>query len=315
MRSKGFTLVEVMVATLLAVLAIGSALGLVARGRGAYRSAESETRLQETASAALDVLGAEIHMAGYLGLAPPGTPVAGSTAIGAAAAEGLGAGGGCVASLATDFGAPVAGADGMLGAAAGVSLVCRASPQGRAVDGADTLVLRHASAAAARPVAGRLQIESSRRSARLLGDGRTALDVAGRVHDVEVGAFYVSADSTSQPGRPSLRRKRLVGGAAPAFQDEELVAGIEDLQVEAIVSAGDGQGFVPRRVSLNAIGAGERVRALTVWVLVRSDVADPAPVALPALTYANRELPAESSRHRRLLATRSFELRNLGPPP
>ena len=137
----------------------------------------------------------------------------------------------------------------------------------------------------------------------------------GRVHDVEVGAFYVSADSTGQPGRPSLRRKRLVGGAAPAFQDEELVAGIEDLQVEAIVSAGDMRDAAPRRVPPDGVGAGERVRALTVWVLVRSDVADPAPVALPALVYANRDLPAETSRHRRLLATRSFELRNAGPPP
>jgi len=313
MRLAGFTLVEIMVATLLAVLAVASAAGVVARGRGTYRSVESQARMEETARAALDLLGAEIHMAGYLGLAPPGTPVAGSTAVGNDAPAGLGADGGCVASLALDFAAPVAGADGALAASQGVPLGCRASPQGRSIAGTDTLVLRHASAIAARPEAGRLQIESTRRSARLLADGTTVLESAGRLHDVETSAFYVSADSTGLAGRPSLRRKRLVGGAAPSFQDEELVTGVEDLQVEAAVQSDDASGVADRHVPLDHIGADARPRALRVWVLVRSDVADPAPVALPALAYANRDLPPESSRYRRLLASRSFELRNAGP--
>ena len=43
--------------------------------------------------------------------------------------------------------------------------------------------------------------------------------------------YYVSRDSTGRRNWPSLRRKRLVGGTRPAFQDEELVSGIADLQV------------------------------------------------------------------------------------
>lgn len=314
MRRAGFTLVEVMVATLLAVLAVASALSVVARGRGTYRSVESQGRMQETARAALDLLAVEIHLAGYLGLAPAGTAVAGSTPVGSAAPLGLGAGGGCVASLALDLASPVGGADGSLAAAPGVPLGCHASPQGRLLAGTDTLVLRHASAEAAPPAAGRLQIESSRRWARLLADGAVTLGSAGRVHDVEVSAFYVSADSTGLAGRPSLRRKRLVGGASPSFQDEELVAGIEDLQVEAAPHGDEADASATRYRPLDDLGPGERVRALRVWVLVRSDVADPAPALLPALTYANRELPPETSRYRRLLASRSFELRNAGPP-
>lgn len=315
MRPAGFTLVEVMVAALLAVLAVASALSVVARGRGTYRTVESQARMEEAASAALDLLGSEIHMAGYLGLAPPGTAVAGSTPVGASAPPGLAATGGCVASLAIDLAVPVGGADGALAASAGVPLGCRASPQGRSVAGADTLVLRHASAAAGRPETGRLQIESSRRTARLLADGTATLGAAGRLHDLEVGVFYVSADSTGLSGHPSLRRKRLVGGSVPSFQDEELVAGIEDLQVEAAVRGNDDtSGATNRYVPLDLIGAAARVRALRIWVLVRSDVADPAPVSLPALAYANRELRAETSRYRRLLASRFFELRNAGPP-
>lgn len=312
MQPSGFTLVEVLVAALLAVLAVASALGVVARGRGTYRSVESQARMQESARAALAMLGNEVHAAGYLGLAAPGTPVLGSTPAGSDAPAGLSAGGGCAASLAIDFSAPVAGMDGVLAVAPGVPLGCRASPQGRSPAGSDTLVLRHASAAAARPEAGRLQVEATRRAARLLSDGATTLGDAGRVHDVEASAFYVSADSTGLSGRPSLRRKRLVGGSAPSFQDEELVAGIEDLQVEATIQAA---GAGVRHVPLDGIGAGVNVLALRIWVLVRSDVADPAPVALPALAYANRELPPETSRYRRLLASRTFQLRNAGAMP
>lgn len=314
MRPGGFTLVEVMVASLLAVLAVASALSVVARGRGAYRSVESQGRVQETARAALDLLAADIHLAGYLGLAPAGTAVTGSTPVGTPAPAGLGAGGGCVASLALDLAHAVSGTDGVLAAAPGVPLGCRASPQGRSAAGADTLVLRHASADAVRPAAGRLQIESTRRAARLLADGTATLGAAGRVHDVEVGAYYVSTDSTGLNGRPSLRRKRLVGGTAPSFQDEELVAGIEDLQVEAVLQGSDTGANSTRYRRLDDIDDGDRVRALRVWVLVRSDVAEPSPVPLPALSYANRELPPETSRYRRLLASRTFELRNAVPP-
>ena len=54
----------------------------------------------------------------------------------------------------------------------------------------------------------------------------TAARVLGanaRRHDLEVSVYYVSSDSTGRRDWPSLRRKRLVGGTRPAFQDEELV--------------------------------------------------------------------------------------------
>lgn len=315
MRLAGFTLVEVLVATLLATLAIASALSLVARGRGTYRAAESQARLQETARAALDLIAAEARMAGYLGLAPPSTTVAGSTAVGIAAPAGLGVGGGCVVSLALDLAAPVAGADAAYAAASGVPLGCRPSPQGRAMPGADTLVLRRAASLRGPADAGRLQIEASRRAARLLADGRATTGPHAAIHDVEVSVFYVSADSTSAAGQPSLRRKRLIGGAAPAFQDEELVPGIEDLQVEAGVPGDSGPPWLAERfVPLDALDRPAAVRALRIWVLARSDLPEAAPIAQPELAYANRWVPAQVSRHRRLLDSRTVQLRNSGAP-
>ena len=106
--AKGFTLVELMIATLLVALGLASSLSLVARGRGAYRSVEARMQLEETARVALDVLSHEIRMAGYLGLAAPGSAVAGSTMIGTDAPPDLVVAGDCVDALALDL------ADGFL---------------------------------------------------------------------------------------------------------------------------------------------------------------------------------------------------------
>ena len=238
--NAGFSLVELMVAAMLVALATGSALTLVAQGRRAHRTAEARARLEETARAALDLLAYEVRNAGYLGLLPPGTPVEGSTPVGQSSPPGLATSDGCVQSLALDLGSPLAGADGAYAAAAGLPVGCPPSPSGRAVAGSDTLVLRRAAVSPSTPSAGRLQLETTRRRGRLLSDGMGHLGPGAAFHDVEVSVFYVSEDSTGSPGRPSLRRKRLIGGASPAFQDEELVAGIGDLQVEAELAPADG---------------------------------------------------------------------------
>lgn len=311
MRSHGFTLVESMIAALLTVLIVASALTLVARGRAAHRSWESRSRLEETAGAALDLLAFEIRMAGFLGLLPPGSPVAGSSAVGAAAPAGLGVAGGCVPSLALDLAMPVAGADGAYAARPGLPVACPPSPSGRVVTGSDTLVLRRAAAEPGSPDAGRLQLESTRRAGRLITDGVPALGDAGRVHDLEVSVLYVSADTSGERGRPSLRRKRLIGGAAPAFQDEELVPGIADLQVEGGVDL-DGDGAEDACVTLDELGPGTRTLSLRLWVLVESDLPEAAALQRPALAYANRTIDASASRYPRLLASRVVELRNTG---
>lgn len=315
-RPAGFTLVEVMVATTLLVLAVASALTLVAHGRRAHRSAEAEARMAENARAALDLLAYEVRMAGYLGRRPPGSSVTGASPVGTAASASLAAGGGCVQSLALDLHAPIAGADGDYAVATGVPLACPPTPGGRTIPASDTLVVRRASTSPAAAATGRLQLESTRRAARLFADGATALGEGAQVHDVEASAFYVSTDSTGQPGYPSLRRKRLVGGAAPAFQDEELVAGVEDLQVEASILAG---GTYPDGVSpflpLGSLPPDARIHAVRLWVLIRSELPEPLSEPLPSLAYSNRTWPVQVARQRRMLASRVVEPRNAGARP
>jgi type IV pilus assembly protein PilW len=313
---RGFTLVEVAIAALLMLLAVASALSLVARGRGAHRSAEVRVRLEETARAALDVLAYEVRLAGYLGPLTPGSPVAGAVRVGDPAPAELAVGGSCVEALALDLAAPLAGADSAYAAMPGMPLGCRPSPQGRAMPDTDTLVIRRASVEPAGLDPGRLQLEVTRRAGRLLSNGQPALGQRAEVHDLDVSAFYVSADSTGAPGHPSLRRKRLVGGAAPAFQDEELVAGVEDLQVEiGVDESGDGNDAADRYWPLHDVPVEARMRSVRIWVVVRSDLGEPLTTELAPLSYANRVLAGGRSRHARLLASRSVEMRNAAVLP
>lgn len=296
-RAAGLTLVEVLVALVLVLVVVAGSLAFVARGREAQRVGESLARLEEQIDAALVVLVEEIRMAGYLGLAAPNTAVVGAAAVGTAEQAGLEVAGSCVSSLAHDLALPVIAIDGAYEAAPGLPLGCRAGPRGRAVIGSDLLILRHAAAEASRPEPGRLQLETNLRSARLATDGRAMLGVGARWHDLEVGAYYVSADSTGRSGWPSLRRKRLVGGTRPAFQDEELVSGIADLQVEiGLDDANDADAAVDR------------------WIPPGGDRMDGVPRALRLQVEAQSDIlePSQPGGGRRKRVTRVVELRNGG---
>ena len=291
----GLTLIEVMVAMLLVLVVIAGSTAFVARGRAAHRTGESLARIEEALDAAFTMLADEIRLAGYLGLAPPGTPVDGSSALGATERPDLAVAGGCGPSLALDLGVPVAAADSAYASAPGIPLGCRASPNGRAAGAADTLVIRHAAHEAALAEAGRLQLETTLRGARLAADGSAVLGPDARRHDLAVSVFYVSRDSTGRRDWPSLRRKRLVGGIRPAFQDEELVSGIADLQIAVgIDDPADADAAVDRWVRPGDPASDGAPRALRIELEARSDVSE-------------RDQPGFNRRKR---AARVVELRN-----
>lgn len=312
MRQQGLTLVEVMVAMLLVLVASAGALAVVARGRAAQRTGESVATLEETTDAAIAILAEELRMAGYLGLTPPGGPVIGSSPAGTAEAAGLEVAGGCGASLAHDVAVAVAAADGAYAITAAVPLRCGAGPDRRVVAGSDTLTVRRASATGAAPDAGRLQMDTHLRGTRLMSDGVARPGGDRRIHDLEVSIFYVSADSTARRGWPSLRRKRLVGGARPAFQDEELVTGVEDLQVEiGLDDSTDPDDAVDRWITPGEPVSGSTPRAVRLWLRARSELPENPPVFYPARAYSNRTLAAGSDRFRHQLSSRVVALRNL----
>jgi hypothetical protein len=299
MRASGLTLVEILVAMVITLAVVAGSTAFVSRGRAAHRTSESLAQLEESLDAAFTLLTDEVRAAGYLGLAPPRAPVPGSSQLGSAERADLAVAGGCGPSLALDLGAPFAAADGDFAAAPGVAIACRPSPDGRAMPGADTLVLRHALAEAGHAQAGRLQLETTLRSAVLAADGVGTLGPGARWHDLEAGVYYVSVDSTGRAGWPSLRRKRLVGGLRPAFQDEELVSGIADLQVAiGLDDPADEDSAVDRWAAPGDL-AGGIPRALRIELEAVSDVAE----------------PGRAGANRRKRASRIVALRNAGGAP
>ena len=299
-RVAGLTLVEILIAMLLVLLVIAGSTAFVTRGRAAHRTSESVAQLEESLDAAFGLLVDEIRLAGYLGLAPPATTVVGSSALGSAERPDLAVSGTCGTSLAHDLHSPLVAVNAAYAAAPGVPLGCRASPNGRAVPLADTLVLRHAAPEQGTAQAGRLQLETTLRAAVLSANGAGALGVGARRHDLEVGVYYVSRDSTGRVDWPSLRRKRLVGGTRPAFQDEELVSGIADLQVTVgLDDPADPDTAVDRWVNPGEPTLGGTPRAIRLELEAQSDI--------PELDQPG------SSRRRRV--ARVIELRNAGAAP
>ena len=134
------------------------------------------------------------------------------------------------------------------------------------------------------------------------------------VHDVIVNAYYVSRDATGRDGLPSLRRKRLVGHASGAtIQDEEVIAGVEDLQVQ--VGTGDAEGTGPvlfADPSDALLGDPlRRVVAVRLWLLVRADSPEPGFVDDKRREFPpGRLAPAPRDAVRRLLVTTTVYLRN-----
>jgi len=299
-RAAGLSLVELLVAMVVVLVVVAGSTAFVTRGRAAHRTSESLAQLEESLDAAFALLVDDVRLAGYLGLTPPGSTVAGSSALGSAERPDLAVSGTCGRSLALDLGTPVAAVDGAYAAAPGIALGCRPSPDGRAAPGTDTLVLRHASAESSRAQSGRLQLETNLRSASLAANGVATLGAGARWHDLEVGAYYVSADSTGRGNWPSLRRKRLVGGTRPAFQDEELVSGISDLQVRiGLDDPADADAAVDRWIAPGEADAGGVPRALRIELEAVSDIAEAG-------------LPGTNRRKR---VARVVELRNGGASP
>ena len=312
MRAHAFALVETLIALTLGLVLLAALVALLATGRQTHGDNEHLARADEAARTALDLLASEARNAGHYGLAWPGTPIAGATPAGQPEPAGLAVGGRCIASLALDVAVPIAAADGGYALDAIHALGCAPGPLGRAVAGGDTLTLRRVATRPSPAANGRLQLESTPGGGRLLADGRREGGAGARLTDVEVGVFYVSADSSLGRRRPSLRRKRLVGGAAPAMQDEELVPGIADLQVEfGLDRRDDGDRAVDAWSSAATVPGDADLRALRLWVLAESDEPDGRPVSTTPLRYANREFTPPDDRRRRVLATTTVWLRNV----
>jgi type IV pilus assembly protein PilW len=336
-RTRGLTLVEMMIAMTIGLVIVAGAFRIYTQSSQSYGIHEAQARLEENARYAYSILEPDLRMAGFWGYAKGVSGIAGSnlqtdpaatTLAGAAASS-------CGTNFGTDLSTPVEGSNN------GYALGC--TPYGgRVMPSADTLTVRRASglpSAVPLTAVGPLRICSTRTAVALVNnaancapDQAQSANSMGTVRDLVVHSYYVARDSANAVGVPTLWRKSLnTVGTVPTFQDEEILAGVEDFQVQLGIDYTGGTGVVQQYVDPVAaagLPVGAQVVAIRLWILVRADVAEPGFVDNRLYVYGNRstqngtvsDLTATNAagmayqpndHYRRLLVSRTVMIRNV----
>ena len=322
---RGFSLVELMVSMAIGLFLLAGAISVLGKGRDLYRTNDAAARLQETARYAMSTIEADLRMANYWGLNsradlvengptldlvnPPAVDPAytlPATLTGYAATINS-----CGAMWAVKLPAYVEGNNNGYGyACQAISNMPAALSDTLTVRRASTTVIAAGSLAAS---AGQIKVQTSRVQGSLFGNGVMPAGYSATLSEtraVVVNGYYVARRSDQDQVTPSLRRKQLafVGGA-PAIQDQEVVPGVEDLQVEFGVDQNNDQNadfFVRPGI---AIPAGRQIVAVRVWLLVRGEDTEASFTDGRTYTYADRVYtPADN--FRRVLVTKTIALRN-----
>jgi Tfp pilus assembly protein PilW len=300
-----------MVSLALGMLLVASFLVVLQRCRSSFAVNESLARQQDAARHALSVLVPDIEHSGFFGFgrAPP---LIGSLPAGIHA---------CGTGFATSLAVPAEGSDNVYRLGADASDCAPTASSGGARAGTDTLTLRHASSSTVAPRAGRLQLYSQSLSLTaspvLFADGNApgVVDAAHDIRDVEVRTYYIANDSVQRPGWPALRVKALTESRGAAqFRDEEILPGVEDLQVEIGVAsfAADGTARLSYVAPDSTRARDGRVVAVRLWLRIRADVTEPGYLDGRSLAYANVVYaPTDAeAKQRRMLIERTVALRN-----
>ncbi|HYJ98898.1 MAG TPA: PilW family protein [Burkholderiaceae bacterium] len=306
-----------MIALALGLALLAAFLVVLQRCRAAFAASESLARVQDGARHALSVLVPDIEHAGFYGFTnQPVAIVTGSLPAGVDA---------CGSRFAVDLGVPAEGSDNAFVPEADARSCAPTASAGGARSGSDTLTLRHASQNTAAPHAGRLQVYSQALFAAgpllLFADGRAPgpVDATHAVRDLEVRTYYIANNSVERAEWPALRVKSLTeSGGAAQFRDEEILPGVEDLQVEFGVARPDADGAarVYYAAPAGALAREGRVVAVRLWLRIRADATEPGFQDDSELNYANTRFtpsPIEA-RQRRILVERTVALRNVPLP-
>ncbi len=311
------TLVELTVAMAIGLFLIGGALYVYSQSKNTYRASDSLARLQETARFALDTLEPDIRLARYWGLnAEPALIDDGGLA--------ASCGGAAVDWALEDLSAAVE-----VRADDSYDLTGCPAFNDAPRDGSDVLVVRHAEPwqGNVEPAAeaSRLQVQTTLTEGRLFNNGIEPLGADASTHNVTVNAYYVSDESSFDSSLPSLRRLTL--GADGDFVDQEVIPGVENLQVQLGVDT-DRDGDVDRYVdgdhplvTVDAAGFDPdgQVVAVRLWLLVATPADDRAWVDQQSYATPDADLgdlvagsDGYPSSYRRLQISKTIFLNNEG---
>jgi type IV pilus assembly protein PilW len=307
--ARGLSLIELMVALVIGLLLIGGAVTVYLQSRNTYRTNDVASRMQEVARYALDVISPDVRLAGFWGLTNrPDSFTNGAGAVG----------GDCGANFSVNVALPIEGRDAEATGGGGYDLACPRAAGINKVTWADVLIVRRGTSDPTALENGRVQIQTNREVAALFSDGaRPAGFGAGdlsETHNLMVGAYYVGEGPTVNGLRQfALRRQTLVGGGAgPKIQDDEIIAGVQDMQVQFGLDV-NGDGTVERYVNpQDAIPAGARIATVQLWLLVVAEEREVGFQDDHVYTYANASQAAAvfHDNRRRVLVSKTIQVRN-----
>ncbi|CAN5285701.1 PilW family protein [soil metagenome] len=298
-RQHGMSLVELMVALTIGTILIIGAVSVYMQSRSSYRVNEAVARLQENGRFALDTIEPDIRLARYWGQTSRTDFIEGRA--GSADPNAFPGDDECGPNWGVDLDNDIEGSNN------GYALLCAAYNGNPA--GADVLVVRHASANPAPLQSGRIQIQTDRAHGEVFSDGKLpdGFGAGSETFNLIAHAYYISADSTGAPGLPSLRRKAL--GTGPDVSDEEIITGVEDLQVQFGVDT-TGDGIVNRYVNPGAVPGNSPILAVRLWLRLRAEAIEVGFQDDNVYAYANQLAGPLNDRFRRLLVSKTILLRN-----
>ena len=138
------------------------------------------------------------------------------------------------------------------------------------------------------------------------------LPPASMSRELEAHVYYVSSTSTNRNDVPSLRRKRFAnanGTTANGFIDEEIVPGVEDLQVRFGIDT-NGDTNIDQYVNPGAVPANAAVVSATIWLRVRAEEREVGFVDSRSYQYAGNAAVTPDDNFRRILLTKTIHIRN-----
>jgi type IV pilus assembly protein PilW len=318
------TLIELMVALAIGAFLMIGAITVFMQSRTTFRVTESLSRMQENARFALDLLEADVRMAHYWGLNTVTSTVANRAAPTAGAFAGISHA--CGNNWLVNLDQAVQGTNS--------SYVWNCVGTAPVEINADTLVVRHASEDPVVPTAGGLHIQSVRGT----GDSRIFVGTAipagytvatSQTHRLLANGYYVSrTSSVSTAGVnvvPSLRMHS-VRQNGTMFTNQELVAGIEDFQIQFGVDTNVpghlDRGSIDRYVNPNdpmitpgaaGFDPNAAVLAVRIWLRVRAERPENGFQDTAVYQYADQNVGPFNDNFRRMVVSKTIYLRNARP--
>jgi type IV pilus assembly protein PilW len=312
LRSRGFSLVEMMVSMAMGIFLVGGALTVYVQGRATHSVNEKLAQLQDNGRLALDIVARDAMLGDFWARTEDSNAIAGRTGdVANPMPPGFAPAADCYPGYYTNVEIGVDAANDDQVGADNPFTACIADDV--RADGTDVLVVRHVDETEtprADIVGTRLYMISSSVSGTLfVGSQGVPAGYAADdpVHEVVTNAYYVGPSSTAGDDVPSLRRMTLAAG--PAIVDEELVPGVEDVQVQLGIDT-DGDSSVNSYLNPGSPAlAGASVVAARLWLRLRAEDAELSFTDDAKYEYAGRSFQPNDGL-RRLVVSKTIHLRN-----